>query len=216
MKLCSRHYAMEDGVMQPNPKISIEVTIGDWTEKILLGGVGRWQLRKKSLKIYHRRWIYDKFMEGTIGFEFDNCYKYVLLFCKETFWSLQNSCMHREDWEVLFKHPGLAHYSDTSGWVSLESIDKPMSSEAAMSKYPTLEAMGIKATPTVPMTPRLPRPKESTSKPNHLTTSEYMSCIYYEDTWVMKLEPMKWVKGVQLVGLLHMLFAPHLTTPKSI
>lgn len=32
---------MEEGFMQPRPKIFIGVTIVDWTEKILLRGVGR-------------------------------------------------------------------------------------------------------------------------------------------------------------------------------
>lgn len=43
----------------------------------------------------------------------------------------------------------------------------------------------------------------------HLATNQYMTHMYYEDKWVTKLEPVKWVCGVQLAGLLHMLFIPH-------
>ena len=43
----------------------------------------------------------------------------------------------------------------------------------------------------------------------HLVTSKYMTKIYYEETRVTWLEPMKWVRGVEQVGLLHMLCVPN-------
>lgn len=43
----------------------------------------------------------------------------------------------------------------------------------------------------------------------HLVTSKYMMKIYYEETGVMWLEPMKWVRGVEQAGLMHMLSIPH-------
>ena len=36
-----------------------------------------------------------------------------------------------------------------------------------------------------------------------------MKKIYYEETGVTWLEPMKWVKGVEQAGILHMLFIQH-------
>lgn len=42
----------------------------------------------------------------------------------------------------------------------------------------------------------------------NLVTSQCISCIYYEDTEVTKLKPMKRVRGFQLAGLFHMLFVP--------
>lgn len=39
----------------------------------------------------------------------------------------------------------------------------------------------------------------------HLATRKYMNNIYYEETGVMMLEPMKWVRGVKQARLLHML-----------
>lgn len=38
-----------------------------------------------------------------------------------------------------------------------------------------------------------------------------MNKIYYEETSVTRLEPIKWVKGVKQVGLLNMLCIPHST-----
>lgn len=43
----------------------------------------------------------------------------------------------------------------------------------------------------------------------HLATNKYLAKIYYEGTGVMRLEPMKWVAGVEKVGLLNMLWVPH-------
>lgn len=39
----------------------------------------------------------------------------------------------------------------------------------------------------------------------HLATSKYMTKIYYEETRVTWLEPMKWFKGVEQEGLQQML-----------
>lgn len=42
-----------------------------------------------------------------------------------------------------------------------------------------------------------------------LATRKYMTTIYYEETRVTWLEPMKWVRGVQQARFLHMLYVPH-------
>jgi len=43
----------------------------------------------------------------------------------------------------------------------------------------------------------------------HFTTNKYMTKLYYEETRVTKLEPMKWVKGVEHIRFLHMLFVSY-------
>lgn len=43
----------------------------------------------------------------------------------------------------------------------------------------------------------------------HFTTNKYMTKIYYEETGVTRLEPMKWVKWFEQARLLHMLCVPH-------
>lgn len=40
----------------------------------------------------------------------------------------------------------------------------------------------------------------------HFSTHKYMTKIYYEETRVTQLEPMKWLRGVKQARLLHMLY----------
>lgn len=47
----------------------------------------------------------------------------------------------------------------------MERISEPMSYEAAVFEAPTPEAVGVKYTLVVPTMLRLPRPKQSASKP---------------------------------------------------
>lgn len=72
MKLRSRRCAMVEGAAQPNSKIAVGVTVADWIEKISLEGEGRHKLRRKYLKIFCQRCIYDIVMEGMVGFESKN------------------------------------------------------------------------------------------------------------------------------------------------
>lgn len=39
--------------------------------------------------------------------------------------------------------------------------------------------------------------------------NKYLQSIYYEEAGVIRVEPMKWVVGIQDVGLLNMLYVPH-------
>lgn len=78
--------AMKDGATQLGSKVVVEVTIHDWMEKVLLGGVGRRNLWKAYLDIFHQRYIYDKKMEGTVVFEFKTSYKYGIMACRENFY----------------------------------------------------------------------------------------------------------------------------------
>lgn len=43
----------------------------------------------------------------------------------------------------------------------------------------------------------------------HLAIRKYMKNIFYEETGVTRVEPMKRVRGVEKDGLMHMLCAPH-------
>lgn len=43
----------------------------------------------------------------------------------------------------------------------------------------------------------------------HLATNKYVTKIYYEEAGFTSLEPMKWVKGIEQAGLLHMLCVSH-------
>lgn len=43
----------------------------------------------------------------------------------------------------------------------------------------------------------------------HLATNKYMTKIYNEETGFTRSELMKWVKGIEQAGLLHMLCVPH-------
>lgn len=43
---------------------------------------------------------------------------------------------------------------------------------------------------------------------------KYLSKVYYEESEVTQLEPMKWVAGVGAAGLLNMLWVPHISHSK--
>jgi hypothetical protein len=43
----------------------------------------------------------------------------------------------------------------------------------------------------------------------HLATDNFMKRVFYKESGVTALEPVKWIRGVEKAGLLNLLWVPH-------